>query len=274
MNDIADTDAQEITKASQSNLAFAFAFLPEKTRRDMSTFYAFCRVVDDIADEPSDLASRQEQLGRWFSVFEGDAPELTKFETKVLDLATEYKVRHEHFLEILRGVEMDFTIDRYGSFDDLKQYCHRVAGEVGLVSAKIFGASHAGTDAYAINLGLALQITNILRDVGQDWKEFERIYLPGEDLEQFGYGEELLKKGRHDAAFVALMRFEAERARTFFLRAKACLPDGDRKVMRAAEAMRRIYGSLLNRMERDGFRVFERRYTVPKWRKVMALLGI
>ncbi|MEM0898054.1 MAG: squalene/phytoene synthase family protein [Verrucomicrobiota bacterium] len=274
MSDVVEMDAVEITKASQSNLAFAFAFLPENTRRDISTFYAFCRVVDDLADEPEERADREEKLRRWFAVLDGRADDRSRFEEEVLNLARSHNVRHEHFREILRGVEMDFTIDRYRTFEDLKQYCHRVAGEVGLVSAKIFGAAQAGTDAYAINLGLALQVTNILRDVGQDWREFGRIYLPGEDLEKFGYGEELLKEGVHNDAFLSLMRFEAGRARKYFQRAKACLPGRDRRVMRAAEAMRRIYSVLLDRMERDRFRVFERRYTVPKWRKVLALLGI
>lgn len=274
MSEADHTDASEVTKASQSNLAFAFAFLPEGIRRDMTTFYAFCRVVDDIADEPAEDSERVTQLGRWFDVFDDKAEGLNAFEKEVRDLPRRHEIRLDHFREILRGVEMDFTINRYATFNDLRRYCHRVAAEVGLVSAQIFGCRHAGTDAYAVNLGLALQITNILRDVGQDWKDFERIYLPQEDMEEAGYSEEELRQGVHNEAFVRLMEREAERAHTFFQRAKACLPNEDRKAMRAAESMRRIYQSLLSRMERGGFRVFENRYSVPKWRKVFALLGV
>ena len=275
MKDAERTDAQAVTKASQSNLAFAFAGLPAETRRDMTTFYAFCRIVDDIADEKDDPAEEKKlKLQRWFDVFDDKVEEPTEFEVEVRELSHRYQVATVHFQEILRGVEMDFTIDSYRSFDDLKKYCHRVAAEVGLVSARIFGCRHAGTDAYAVNLGLALQVTNILRDVGEDWREYGRIYLPQEDREKFDYSESDLAAGLRNEAFLALMRFEAERAHTFFQRARASLPDADRKAMRAAEAMRRIYQSLLRRMERDGFRVFEKRYSVPKWRKVLAVVGI
>ena len=264
--------AAQITRASRSNLALAFIALPPERRRDISVFYAFCRLVDDIADEArTPPEERRARLLLWRNaVLQASAgePELAP---AVRALIAKYALPVEHFHEIIAGVEMDLVSTRYQTFEDLRIYCHRVASVVGLVSIEIFGYTDAACRTYAIELGLALQLTNILRDVGEDFAKERRIYLPREDLDQFGYTTEALAAGRRDAAFHALMQFEAQRAREFYRRAEQALPSIDRRSMTAAEIMRCVYQRLLTRMERDGFRVFEKRYRLGRLEKLACI---
>ena len=168
--------------------------------------------------------------------------------------------------EIIAGVEMDLSIRRYATFEDLRVYCYRVASAVGLVSIEIFGYRNPGCKQYAIKLGLALQMTNIIRDVGKDLQD-GRIYLPQEDLTRFNYLEPELQDRQHNHRFVRLMEFEATRARDFFYRAAAALPAEDRRAMGPAEIMASIYRGLLRQMELDKFRVFEKEYRLSKLEK-------
>jgi len=188
-------------------------------------------------------------------------------------LIAKYQLPVAHFLDIIAGVEMDLAGASYATWDDLRLYCHRVASVVGLVSIEIFGCRDAGAKTYALDLGLALQLTNILRDVGQDFANGGRVYLPSEDLARFGYSPEDLAAGRHNEAFLALMRFEARRARELYARAVAALPPMDRKALAAAEIMRTVYYRLLDRMERDGFRVFGHRYSLSRLEKLLIVAG-
>ena len=261
--------ADAITKSSKSNLALAFVSLPKERRDDMTLFYAFCRIVDDIADSHSlPTAEKQAQLGAWRAALDapvaGGEPALAG---EVRSLISKYKIPREHFHEIISGVEMDLAPRRYATFDDLRLYCYRVASAVGLVSIEIFGYKNPACKNYAVDLGLALQITNIIRDVGEDWANGGRVYLPVEDMERFGFSEEDLRLGKQSAAFDCLIRFEAQRARDFYARAVAELPPEDARSMVAAEIMHRVYRTLLDKMERDGFRVLEKRYAHGKWRK-------
>lgn len=265
-------EAEEITRRSKSNLAFAFISLPAERRRDMTLFYAFCRVVDDIADDPGRPPEvKQQQLDEWKATLEQPLANPTPqgLSGDILRLIQKYQLPPEHFLDIIRGVEMDLTIKRYDTFEELRQYCYRVASVVGLVSIEIFGYQHPSCRDYAIQLGLALQVTNILRDVGRDLDEDNRIYLPAEDMERFDYSPEKDLVGRvYDRRFINLMDFEAERAEIFYQKACAALHPGDRRSMVAAEIMRKIYYRVLQRMRADSYRVFEKKYRLGKVAKL------
>ena len=267
-----EEDAAAIAKRSRSNLAFALVSLPKQKRIDMTTFYAFCRVVDDIADDPGQpVEDRRQQLLGWRQLIGGDREPASLLEREVADLFVRYPIDRETALEIVRGVEMDLDVVRYATYADLEQYCYRVASAVGLVSIEIFGYTDPATRDYAVELGHALQITNIMRDVGEDLREDDRIYLPQEDLERFGVSEEDLRAGRHSEAFLNLMKFEAERAESRYARARQLLADADRKNLRASELMHAIYYALLKRMRATDFPVLETRCSLPKWEKLWLL---
>lgn len=256
--------AVEITRASQSNLAFAFISLGKERRRDITIFYAYCRLIDDIADSsalPAEEKARQ--LKVWRAALHRPVAQESPLAPEVRGLTTRYAITPAMLEEILDGVEMDLTIARYETFADLRQYCYRVASAVGLVSIEIFGYQNPACREYAIELGLALQVTNILRDVAKDLAN-GRIYLPREDMARFDYSEADLAARVSDGRFVRLMQFEAERAHESFRKAAALLPRADRRSMIGARIMGSIYHALLQKMERDRFRVFERDYRVSK----------
>jgi phytoene synthase len=184
----------------------------------------------------------------------------------VRDLIEKYLLSIDMLEEIISGVEMDLSISRYATFEDLRIYCYRVASAVGLVSIEIFGYRNPGCKEYALQLGLALQMTNIIRDVGKDLRH-GRIYLPQEDLAHLDYSELELQNRQHNERFIRLMEFETKRARQFFARAAAALPPEDRRSMVAAEIMGSVYRGLLRRMELDKFRVFEKEYRLGKLEK-------
>jgi 15-cis-phytoene synthase len=260
-------NAATITRQSKSNLALAFVSLGRERKRDITIFYAFCRVVDDIADS-TDLTSieKRERLANWRRMLRTDVPDEPLLARDVRQLMDKYSLPPDMLEEIIAGVEMDLSIARYPNFEELRVYCYRVASAVGLVSIEIFGYRNPRCREYAINLGLALQMTNIVRDV---WKDFQagRIYLPQEDLARFRYSEAELANRQYNEQFIQLMRFEASRAREFFGRAAAELPPEDRRAMAPAEIMRSIYGALLRRIELDNFRVLEKEYRLSKLEK-------
>ncbi len=267
-------DAHAITRASKSNLALAFVSLPRERRADITVFYAWCRVIDDIADDPGEsIAHRQAALDLWKQALIAAVPGDPSLATPVRALIAKYALPVAHFLEIIAGVEMDLASVSYATWEDLRLYCHRVASVVGLISIEIFGCCDAGAKIYAVELGLALQLTNILRDVGQDFANGGRIYLPQEDLSRFGYSAEDLANSRRNDAFLALMQFETERAREFYARARAALPPAERRALTAAEIMRGVYSRLLARMERAGFHVFTQRYSLSRLEKFGIIVG-
>ena len=261
--------AEAITKASKSNLALALIALPRDRRRDMTTFYAFCRIVDDIADAPSEpVEKKRAQLDAWRRAVGENFPGEPPLAREVRALIAKYGIDDGLFREVIAGCEMDLSGARYETFEDLCLYCYRVASAVGLVSIEVFGYKNPACKKFAVDLGMALQLTNILRDVGQDFANGGRIYLPIEDLKRFGYPPEALAARRHDANFLSLMNFEADRALSFYRSAMATLPPEDRKSMVAAGIMRAVYGRLLARMRRDRFRVFEKRYSLGRLEKI------
>jgi phytoene synthase len=266
-------DAKEITRASKSNLALAFVSLPRERRDDITVFYAWCRVIDDIADDPGQsVADRHSALNLWMRALHQPVEGESGLAAPVRGLIAKYKIDPGHFLEIIAGVEMDLHEVTYATWDDLRLYCHRVASVVGLISIEIFGYRDPGCKQYALDLGLALQLTNILRDVGQDFSNGGRIYLPAEDMARFGYAREDLAAGRRNEAFHALMDFETERALGFYASAVAALPPSDRPSMTAAEIMRNIYSRLLFKMRGDGFHIFNRRYSLSRWEKAFVVI--
>jgi phytoene synthase len=254
--------------ARQSNLAFALGGLPRERRDDAMVFYDFCRAVDDIADsEDRPAAEKSALLERWKSALatRKDLP------PRLEALIGKYRLDATLLIEIIRGVEMDIQPQAYETYEDLRAYCWRVACAVGLVSIEIFGCRDPLSKAYAENLGQALQLTNILRDVAED-AAMGRIYLPREDLRKFGVTEAQLLEGAPEAGFGELMQFEAERAETLFRKTVETWPRADAAALLPAEIMRVFYEKLLRRMRADGFRVFAKRYRLGKLEKLFTLL--
>ena len=261
-------NAEKITRASKSNLALAFLSLGRERRRDITIFYAFCRVIDDIADSIA-LSSeakceKLKQWREWLLHATTDEPALAR---DLRGLMKKYPITPSMLEEIITGVEMDLGHVAYETFEDLRFYCYRVASAVGLVSIEIFGYRNPACKKYAIELGLALQMTNIIRDVDKDLAN-GRIYLPREDMAQAGYSPTELAARQYNDRFVQLMQFEANRSHKFFQRAEALLPAEDRRSMVAARIMSSVYWALLRQMEADRFRVFERSYGLSKLAKL------
>ena len=260
-------NAATITRQGKSNLALAFISLSRERKADIIVFYTFCRVIDDIADSTElTLAEKQLRLTKWRQMLQAAAPGEPPLARDVRRLIEKYSLPVGMFEEIIAGVEMDLSILRYATFDELRVYCYRVASAVGLVSIEIFGYRNPGCKQYAIELGLALQMTNIIRDVGRD-SQNGRIYLPQGDLARFSYSETELQDRQHNERFLRLMEFETSRAREFFSRAAAALPSEDRRAMAPAEIMGSIYRGLLRQIELDRFRVFEKEYQLSKLEK-------
>ena len=265
--------AAKITRQSKSNLALAFISLGRERKRDITVFYAFCRVIDDIADSLQlSIAEKQVRLAEWREMLctaRSTEPPLARDVRALID---KYSLAVGMLEEIIAGVEMDITIRRYATFEELRVYCYRVASAVGLVSIEIFGYRNPRCKEYAVELGLALQMTNIIRDVGKDLQA-GRIYLPQEDIARFNYSETELQELQYNERFVRLMGFEAARAREFFSHAAAALPREDRRAMVPAEIMGSIYRGLLRRIELDKFRVFEKEYRLSRLEKAGRIAG-
>ena len=261
----------------RSNLALAFLSLPHEKRRDMDVFYTFCRLVDDIADNPSlPPEEKAELLQAWKdAIKQASSPGvggILLLIEQIHGLVAKYRLPPEYLLEIIAGVEMDVHGRQYATFEQLRAYCYRVASVVGLVSIEIFGYQDEGCRQYAVMLGLALQLTNIIRDVGVDLDNAGRVYLPTEDLDRFGYTPADLRARVYDKRFRMLMDFEAKRAEDYYREAVAALPDRDRRSMQAAEAMRAIYWRLLTKIRKSRFDVLKRRQRLNTPHKLAILL--
>lgn len=263
----------QIARRSRSNLAIALSCLGRERRRDMISFYAFCRVVDDIADSTvMGEEEKERELDRWRQcVLKGLAPGHPVLD-EVVHLPMKYGFPRAWLGEIIDGVAGDLVKIRYETLDDLRAYCYKVASVVGLVSIEIFGHQNPACRDYAIQLGYALQLTNILRDVGQDARETGRIYLPLEDLRRFGVTEQDILHGRHDDRFVRLMEFESRRAEAYFKAAAQHLPLEDRDSMLAARMMAQIYFEILQKLRKNRFPVFTERCRLHPLRKAMILM--
>lgn len=249
-----------------SSFHYSFGLLPAEQRRGIESLYAFCRVIDDVADEgPIDpagaaaaLGTFRDEIGRCYT----GNPKLSV--TRALQgCIVRFGIERQPFEDLLEGVAMDLYKSRYATFEELRLYCSRVASAVGLICLRIFDCRHPDSRVYAMSLGIALQLTNILRDLKAD-AALGRVYLPRDEIDRFGYSETELLRGACTPAFLSLMRHQAERAHRHFEDAAAALPAQDKPRLLAAEVMGAIYRRLLRRIEETGFRVFERRIQIPR----------
>jgi phytoene synthase len=264
-----DEYCQQKAVQSGSSFYYSFLFLPPERRRAITALYAFCREADDTVDECTDVAIARTKLAWWrkeIAAMMAGSP--THPVTKALQphMAT-YALDHKHLLAIIDGMEMDLDQTRYLDYAGLKRYCWHVASAVGILSASIFGATRPETLQYAEKLGLAFQLTNIIRDVGEDARK-GRIYLPVNELQQFNVTAADILNVRHSENFEKLMRFQAERAQAVYDEAFALLPKDDRRAQRPGLMMAAIYRTLLNEIERDGFHVLEQKISLTPIRKL------
>ena len=269
--------ADEITRQAKSNLAFTLRVLPKKRRTDLTRFYAFCRLIDDLADDPNlPLTKKNTGLASWKSLFTENTVQENlpshQLQADLLEMRDRHGIKDTTFLSIIEGCEMDLQPQSFDTWEDLQNYTYRVASCVGLACLPLFGATHPNAEKFAVTLGHALQLTNILRDVGEDLQDNTRIYLPLSDLAQFQYTQQDLIARVHDSRFLALMNHQARRAETLFREAAELLPKTDHRALLAPRVMARIYSRLLNKMKRDHFHVFTRRYSLSKPTKAALLL--
>ena len=268
-----------LTRRSRSNFYYAFLTLPRPRREALYAVYAFCRTVDDIADlgqeRGIDRARLQDELERWrrevARCYEPAGSPEEPIAQRLAHAVRDFGIPREALEAIIDGVAMDLDGLRYETAEDLYPYCYRVASAVGLAAIEIFGYTDQRARDYAVNLGIALQLTNILRDVGSD-AESGRVYVPRADLRAFDVTEDDLRAGRYTPAFVALMERQAGRAHYFYRRARSAFPVADARSLVAAEVMGRIYFALLREIEARRFEVFGERIALPTRRKVAIAL--
>jgi phytoene synthase len=263
-----DEYCQQKAAASGSSFYYSFLFLPRERRRAITALYAFCREVDDVVDETSDPQLAATKLAWWraevANLYAGKPQHpVTK---ALLPFIEKYSLARENLGEVIDGMEMDLNQSRYLDWPGLERYCHRVAGVVGLLAAGIFGYRDARTLEYARELGIAFQLTNIIRDVGEDARK-NRIYLPMEDLKRFNVTAADILNSRETPDFKELLKFETDRAKGYYRKAFGALPAEDRKPQRAGLIMAAIYRALLDEIERDGFRVLTQRISLTPLRK-------
>lgn len=260
---------QEKAAQSGSSFYYSFLFLPPDKRRAISALYAFCREVDDVVDECHNPALAYTKLAWWrtetAAIYDGTARHPVA--QALVRVVTTFDLPQQQLQEIITGMEMDLTQDRYADFTALRSYCHRVAGVVGILSAKIFGYTQPETLDYAKSLGIAFQLTNIIRDVGEDARR-GRIYLPLDELVHFKVQVADILHGRETDDFKRLMEFQIKRALGFYGAAFALLPAPDRKAQRAGLVMAAIYRTLLDEISAGGCRVLTQRTVLTPIRKL------
>ena len=264
-----DEYCQQKAAASGSSFYYSFLFLPRERRLAITALYAFCREVDDVVDETSDPQVAATKLAWWRKevghLYAGEPHHPVS--RALAPFLGQFSIEKKHLDEIIDGMEMDLTQSRYLDWPGLERYCYRVAGVVGLLAAGIFGYTDRRTLDYAKDLGIAFQLTNIVRDVGEDARK-NRIYLPMDDLKRFGVPAADILNGRQTPEFEQLVRFQAERAKGYYEKAFAALPAADRKAQRAGLIMAAIYRTLLDEIERDGFKVLAQRTSLTPLRKL------
>ncbi|MEO5700765.1 MAG: presqualene diphosphate synthase HpnD [Casimicrobiaceae bacterium] len=263
-----DEYCQQKTAQSGSSFYYSFLFLPPARRRAITALYAFCREVDDVVDEATDPTVARAKLAWWrteVAAMYGGSP--THPVTRALQpCAASHGLEQAELQAVIDGMGMDLDRNRYLDFAELERYCHLAAGVVGILSARIFGHTQPATLAYARDLGIAFQLTNIVRDVGEDVRR-GRIYLPQEDLQRFGVTSAALLRREGSAQFEALMAYQVVRARTWYTRALAALPAEDRTMQKPGLIMAAIYRTLLDEIERDRYAVLDKRIALTPLRK-------
>ena len=259
-----------VDKNKRSSFYYSFLLLPKPKREAINIVYAWCRVADDIVDEEESVSTKRQRLLQWAREFELGLAGTSRYQlvNRLSQIIKLFNIPLNHFNELIKGMEMDLVKTRYETFDDLKMYCYRVASTVGLICTEIFGYKHEEAKVYAENLGIALQLTNILRDVATDAKK-GRIYLPQRDLDFFGYSEEELFAGKYNVKFKRLMVYQAERARSYIAEAIKHLSEDDKPLFIAALIMQEIYFRLLQDIEKADYNVFARRIKISTAKKLL-----
>ncbi len=269
------SESDTITRNAKSNLAFTLMDLPEEKRIQMAQFYAFCRIVDDIVDEPGmEPQERHDALDRWAGLITGGISPAPGIEEEVCRLVSTLQLDTAPMLALIEGCRGDIFPVQPTTREDLLAYAYKVAACVGITSAAVMGASPAAHD-YAVALGYALQLVNILRDVAEDCHKYNRYYLPAADMALFGVTQEDLREQRYNYRMRQLLAYEAALATKFFCEAEELyeqLPVADRNALIPAQAMGLIYRNILDKMQADEYRIFERRYSVNNFRKMLFLL--
>jgi phytoene synthase len=264
-----DEYCQQKTARSGTSFYYSFLFLPPEQRRAITALYAFCRVVDDVVDEVSDAALARTKLAWWRTeigaTFTGTPQHPVALALRPVVAA--YRLPEEHFQTVIDGMAMDLERSRYLDFSELERYCHCVAGVVGLMSAEFFGYVNPATRQFARDVGVAFQLTNIIRDIGEDARR-GRIYVPQGELAAHGDTATALLKRESSDALTSLVRDQVVRARRWYARALEALPPEDRNAQRAGIIMASIYRALLDEIERDGYRVLDRRIALTPLRKL------
>ena len=260
---------QQKTAASGSSFYYAFLFLPAPRRAAITAFYAFCREIDDVVDDAVDPGVAASKLAWWQAEVAqafGGKPSHPVLQA-LMPIAADYKIEQAHLQAVIQGCQMDLNQTRYLDYPGLQRYCHLVAGVVGEVAANIFGQTQGATTLYAHKLGLALQLTNIIRDVGEDARR-GRIYLPQSEMQQFGVKAHEVLKGVYSERFTALMQFQARRAQALYDEALALLPAADRRSQKPGLMMASIYRTLLTEIEHEKFQVLHQRISLTPLRKL------
>lgn len=273
---IEQDSSQEIMKKSKTNFANSNIFLSTEKQEAINVIYSFCRHSDDIVDdEYSDFETKKLNLDNWRTEFLNALKNNSKIKI-LLDLKEvieKYRINPEIFLDLLKGMEMDLTNSRYKTFDDLRTYCFLVASTVGLITIEVYGYKDKAIQEYAVNLGMALQLTNILRDIKSD-AAIGRIYIPTDDLEQFGCTEKDILDSNYNKNFVELMKFQCERAKSFYTKADAYLVKSERNRMLSARIIEKIYFGILRKIEKSGYNVFKKRIRLSNFRKLLIAYGV
>jgi len=263
---------QRITKAEAKNFYYAFRTLPSEKRRAIYAAYAYCRVCDDIADEDMPSSEKETRFAALRTdldlALNGNSDDLVL--TALADASARFGFTRELLLEVLEGVEMDLVKTRFADFDELREYCYKVASAVGLISIEIFGYDDPAATGYAVDLGLAMQLTNIMRDVKED-AERDRIYIPLDEMARFGYTEADLKAGVVDDRFRSLMAFQAQRARAYFDSGARLIPLLSAESKACTGVLHALYSTILDRIEKSGFDVFERRVGLSAFEKLLLM---
>jgi len=258
-----------ITKREAKNFYYAFLTLPAAKRRAIYAAYAFCRHCDDSVDEETSTDAKLKALTELHAnldnIYSGGAS--SPVYIALADVAQTYDIPQDYFQEVIRGVESDLVKDRFQTFEELKEYCYRVASVVGLICLQIFGYEDDDAKEYAVDLGLAMQLTNIIRDVREDL-DMGRVYLPQDELARFGYSEDDLRNGVRNEAFLELMRLQSKRAREYFDRGFKLLPYLSRRSRACPAVLGALYSKVLDRIEASDYDVLESRVSLSKAEKL------
>ncbi len=275
-NNVKDSSAKEITQKSKTNFLYSFSLLPKEKNEAINTVYAFCRYTDDIVDNDDDTKDiRFTKIREWRNEFERALSGNSSYPllNQLNKVIKKFSIPIEPFFELIKGMESDLQVSRYKDFETLYQYCFRAAATVGLMCIEVFGYKTPSAKQYAVNLGIAMQLTNILRDIKYDALN-GRIYIPAEDLRRFGYTEEDLLNFKYNESFVELMKFECKRTHEYFEKANNNFSKEDRKLLFPARIMQKIYFNILEKIEKMNYNVFLKKAKVSKVKKIYYTLGV